>query len=306
MLNRRDFLKSGAVAAVVGGIALKMPGVLAGDGDEGAKSESEVVVVRKGSPVAMFRKGIAHLGGMAAFVKPGQKVLVKPNIGWDNPPEMAANTNPELVGEIVRQCLEAGAKQVDVFDHTCNEEKACYRSSGIYDAVVANGGSMHSGADVNDYIERECAEAGSLKKAQLHRLLLEADVVINVPILKNHGGAKMTACMKNYMGVVWDRQTMHRNNLPQSIADSVMYRKPDLNILDAYRIMVSNGPRGLGAGDVRDLGYLLLSTDIVAIDLYGTKLLKYSEDSVPYIKIAADAGLGNNDEKHIKVTRMDA
>ncbi len=303
-MDRREFLKASAMTAAFAAVASKLPAQVASQPVE-KKGVPDVVAVRNGEPVEMFRKGIEALGGMSAFVKPGQTVVVKPNIGWDRTPDLAANTNPELVAEIVRQCLAAGAAKVEVFDRTCHEWRGCYKTSGIKEAVENAGGVMLPGNDDSYYVERECPQAVKMKTAKIHKAIIDADVFINVPILKNHGGAKMTAIMKNFMGLVQDRQYMHKNNLPQCIADSVLYRKPDLNILDAYRMMVSNGPQGVGLNDVQTPKYLLLSKDMVALDAMGAKLLKYELDQVPYIAIADKMGIGVSNTDKLNVLRLE-
>lgn len=297
-MKRREFLQAGAALAV------SAPAVAVTE--QLVAPKSQVAVVRNGSPEEMFRKGVAALGGITAFVKPGQKVVVKPNIGWDRAPEFAANTNPDLVGEIVRQCVAAGAAQVVVFDHTCNAWAKCYKNSGIAAAVEAAGGCMAEAHDKAAYREVSRPAAGSMKTALIHKDILEADVFINVPILKNHGGAKMTAALKNFMGLVWDRQYMHRHNLAQCIADAALYRKPDLNVVDAYRTMQTNGPLGVGLGDVRNPRYQILSRDIVAADTLAAKLLRFPLDTVPYVALAEKHGLGTADEARMDVLRLEA
>lgn len=297
-MKRREFLQAGAALAV------SAPAAAVAAKAEAPKSV--VAVVRNGSPEAMFRKGIEALGGITAFVKPGQKVVVKPNIAWDRAPEFAANTNPDLVAEIVRQCVAAGAAQVTVFDHTCNAWAKCYKHSGIAAAVEAAGGKMAEAHDKASYRELARPAAGSMRTALVHEAIVAADVVINVPILKNHGGAKMTAALKNLMGLVWDRQYMHRHNLAQCIADAALYRKPDLNVIDAYRTMQTNGPLGVGLGDVRNPRYQILSRDIVAADALAAKLLRFPLDAVPYVALAEKHGLGTTNEARMDVRRIDA
>jgi len=309
-MDRREFLKASAMTAAFAAVASKLPAQVA---DQAAEAENKndgaptVAVVRNGEPVAMFRKGIEALGGMTAFVKPGQSVVVKPNIGWDRTPELAANTNPDLVGEIVKQCLAAGASKVEVFDHTCNDWRRCYENSGIKKAVEDAGGVMLPGNDNSWYVDRENTEAAvMLKTARIHKTLLDADVVINVPVLKHHGGAQMTAILKNWMGVVWDRQWMHRNNMPQCIADSYLFRQADLNILDAYRMMTRNGPQGRGLDDVETPKYLVISKDPVVVDAMGVKLLRFDMNRVPYIAMAEKLGLGVADEAKHNIVRLEA
>lgn len=301
-MKRRTFLMSGAALAV----AAPTAPLSAAEPPAATGAKSKVVAVRGGEPEALFRKGIAELGGIATFVRPGQKVVVKPNIGWDRAPEYGANTNPLLIAEIVRQCIAAGASQVEVFDHTCNNWERCYRNSGIAEAVTQAGGKMVEAHDRKSYREVSRPAAGSMKTALIHRAILDADVFINVPILKHHGGAKVTAALKNFMGLVWDRQYMHAHNLDQCIADAALYRKPDLNIIDAYRIMPTNGPRGVTLNDVRTVKYQILSTDIVAADVLACKLLRTKPEDVRYVALAAKHGLGTDDESRIDVVRLEA
>lgn len=301
-MKRRTFLMSGAALAV----AAPTAPLSAAEPPAATGAKSKVVAVRGGEPEALFRKGIAELGGIATFVRPGQKVVVKPNIGWDRAPEYGANTNPLLIAEIVRQCIAAGASQVEVFDHTCNNWERCYRNSGIAEAVTQAGGKMVEAHDRKSYREVSRPAAGSMKTALIHRAILDADVFISVPILKHHGGAKVTAALKNFMGLVWDRQYMHAHNLDQCIADAALYRKPDLNIIDAYRIMPTNGPRGVTLNDVRTVKYQILSTDIVAADVLACKLLRTKPEDVRYVALAAKHGLGTDDESRIDVVRLEA
>ena len=178
-MKRRTFLMSGAALAV----AAPTAPLSAAEPPAATGAKSKVVAVRGGEPEALFRKGIAELGGIATFVRPGQKVVVKPNIGWDRAPEYGANTNPLLIAEIVRQCIAAGASQVEVFDHTCNNWERCYRNSGIAEAVAQAGGKMVEAHDRESYREVSRPAAGSMKTALIHRAILDADVFINVPIL---------------------------------------------------------------------------------------------------------------------------
>jgi uncharacterized protein (DUF362 family) len=232
----------------------------------------DLVAVLGGDPVSMFRKAIAELGGMGKFIKKGQKVCVKPNIGWDRTPELAANTNPELVGEIIRQCLAAGAKEVVVFDHTCDEWRKCYTNSGIQEAVENAGGKIMPAHEESYYREVDLPNGVNLKSAKIHQAILDSDVWINVPVLKMHGGAKMSISLKNLMGIVWDRRFFHSHNLQQCIADcNTLSKKPVLNIVDAYRVIKANGPQGRTESDVALAKGLFISPDSVAVDTAAIK-----------------------------------
>ncbi|MDR2337140.1 MAG: DUF362 domain-containing protein [Deltaproteobacteria bacterium] len=307
-MNRRQFLKSMAVAVAGTAITSKLK-VTAAESlvQDGISAElPDLVAVRNGEPIAMFRKGIEALGGMQSFVKPEQKVIIKPNISFDSAPERAANTNPELVGEVVRQALAAGAKEVLVFDHTLSDWKTTYKVSGTQEAVEQAGGKMILADEKKFYINQKNVKALKLQETDVFKPLLEADVFINLPILKHHGGAKMSCAIKNLMGNVWDRRIMHRSDLNQCIAEMLFYTKPTLNIIDAYRIMIANGPRGVSTDDVRLTKYMIISTDIVAADVAATKIIGYELDEVPYIKIAENLGFGKSDITKLNIARLEA
>jgi uncharacterized protein (DUF362 family) len=253
----------------------------------------------------MFDKAMEALGGMSAYVKKGQTVLVKPNIGWDVVPERAGNTNPKLVKRVIQQCLQAGAKQVYVFDNTCDKWDLCYANSGIEQAVKDAGGTLVPGNTENYYQEVQIPEGKKLKSAKVHELVLESDVFINMPVLKSHSGAKLTICMKNLMGIVWDRGYWHRNDLNQCIADYSTYaKKPTLNIVDAYRVMMKNGPRGVSEADVSLMKSLIISPDMVAADAAATKVFGISPEDVPYIGIADSMGVGSMNLDNLNIHRI--
>ena len=263
-----------------------------------------LVAVRMGTRIAMLDAALEALGGIGAFVKPGQSVVIKPNCAWDKGPELSANTHPDLVGHMVKLCLAAGASRVVAFDHSCDAWQRVYRVSGIQEAVEKNGGQMLSGADESLYREHANPQARNLKSAKVHQAILDSDVYINMPVLKHHGGARMTACMKNAMGLVWDRGFFHSHDLHQCIADSVLLRKPDLNILDAYAPMLRNGPKGKDENDLINTRALLAGTDIVAIDAAASKLLGNADGDVRHIDLAAEMGLGFKDLSKVVIKRI--
>lgn len=239
-MDRRNFLKAVALTGTAFAIKdAKAMTTMVQNFDPKATNtiatNYDLVAVMGGEPVAMFRKAIAEMGGMGKFIKKGDKVVVKPNIGWDKTPEMAANTNPQLVGEIVSQCIKAGAKEVVIFDHTCDDWTKCYKNSGI-EAAAKTAGAKVVPAHLSTYYKDVLLPRGVvLKSAKIHEAIVNCDKWINVPILKNHGGAQMTISMKNYMGIVWDRGVFHKNDLQQCIADICTYdKRPVLNVVDAY------------------------------------------------------------------------
>jgi uncharacterized protein (DUF362 family) len=305
-MKRRDFIRKSVGFGVVSGAALSM-----GKFDEiyaaenrGMELPYDMVAIKGGEAAAMFDKGIASLGGMKQFVKPNQTVVIKPNIGWDSAPERAANTNPELIARIVEQCKMAGAKSVYVFDNTCAEASRCYKMSGIEDAVKKAGGTMVSGKSASYYHDVTLPKSVRLKTAKVHELILESDVFINVPILKNHGGSTLSVAMKNMMGVVWDREYWHSNDLHQCIADFAAYRRPDLNVVDAYRVMKRNGPRGVSVADVSLMKYQMIGKDIVAIDTATAKVFGIDPALVKHIALAEKLGAGSSNIDAMKINRI--
>jgi len=302
-MDRRDFVRRMVGVSMAAGMAplLGTPVPLLGREDE---PPIDLVAIRGGEPDMMFDRGIEALGGLQVFVGRGSTVVVKPNIGWDVPPERAGNSNPRLVARIVERCFDAGASKVYVFDHTCDDWKRCYRRSGIEEAASRAGATVVSGDSKSYYHEVDVPGGRSLRSAMEHELVLESDVLINVPILKSHGGARLTIAMKNLMGVVWDRGFWHSNDLHQCIADFAAYRKPTLNVVDAYYVMKRNGPRGVSEGDVATLKAQLISTDIVAVDTAATKLFGMEPSAVRYIPLAADRGVGRMDLEKLQIKRI--
>ena len=304
-MQRRRFLAALGVGAWTGaGLALGGYGRRSYAG-ESLAGTPDLVAIRNGEPEALFDHGIEALGGMGRFVKKGQKVVVKPNIGWNVPPERAANTNPRLVRRIVEHCLQAGAKEVYVFDHTCDAWRDSYRASGIEQAVKDAGGKLAPG-NSESYFQTVAIPGGHrLRRTQEHELVLGADVFINVPVLKSHGGARLSVAMKNLMGVVWDRGEWHSNDLHQCIADFATYRKPDLNVVDAWNVMLRHGPRGVSTADVVNMRSQLLSTDLVTADAAAARLfgLKQPEE-VGYIRIAGEMGAGRMDLENLAIRRI--
>jgi uncharacterized protein (DUF362 family) len=304
-MERRDFIRKTIAASVASGTLFSMGKwntILAAGTNKALPFD--MVAIKNGNPVEMFDAGIAALGGMKSFVKPGQSVVVKPNIGWDAPPERAANTNPELVGRIVKHCLDAGASKVMVFDNPCDEWTRCYKNSGIEKAVKDNGGQIVSGKTESQFRPVEIPMGKSLKKAEVHELILDSDVFINVPVLKNHGGATMSLAMKNLMGVVWDRGIYHATDLQQCIADFATFCKPDLNVIDGFRVMKRNGPQGVSVDDVTTMKYQLIGKDIVAIDTAATKIFDIETERVRHITIAEEMGIGTTNLDSLNIKRI--
>ena len=314
MNSRRDFIKTGLALGATFTLASRK-GLLAAEAATGsaptpvptpatATPKPVLVAVRDGSRTAMLDQALAALGGIEMFVKKGQTVLVKPNIGWDASPERGANTHPELVGHLVKLCLNAGAKSVSIFDNPCDQWQRTYENSGIEKAARDAGAIIVNGKDESLYREVEIPNGIKLKRAHVHGLVLDSDVFINVPVLKHHSGSLMTAGMKNLMGVIWDRGAYHRTDLHQTIADFLTFKQPALNILDAYHPMVRNGPRGISVGDLVEMRTLLASADIVALDAAAAKMLGHQPADVRHVKIGDQMKLGTMNLDQVEIRRF--
>jgi uncharacterized protein (DUF362 family) len=304
-MDRRDFLKNmiGSSIAVGSSLALgDYSSLLAATGNP--LTPYDLVAVKGGEPEQMFDKAMSSLGGMQTFVPKGSKVLVKPNIGWDVTPDRGGNTHPKLVARIIEHCQQAGAKQVSVFDHTCDNWTRCYKNSGIERAVKDAGGIIAPGNNEGYYQKVMVPQGKRLTEVKVHELVLDADVVINAPVLKHHSSTMVTIGMKNLMGVVWDRWYWHRNDLHQCIADYLSYNKPTLTVVDAYNVMKQNGPRGVSVDDVVTMKSLIVSTDPVAADAAAAMIFGAQPSDIRHIQLAADMNLGIMNVKELSINRI--
>lgn len=302
-MKRRDFLIKGTVLGVAGTLIPNFGGLNA-IGLPAEEEPFDLAAVRGGDVAEMFDKAMEALGGMNSFVKSGQKVLVKPNIAWDAPPERAATTNPELVAHIIKRCLDAGASEVVLFDHTCDQWERCYRNSRIEEFARKAGASVLPANNESFYREVAVPGGKRLKTVKIHRELDDVDVFINVPILKNHNSTTVTLSMKNLMGVVWDRRFYHANDLSQCIADFLTFRKPDLNVIDGYRMLTQNGPRGVSVSDVADLRTLIAGRDAVAVDAAATLMFGSQPQDIHHIRIAHEMGTGTMELDNLAIKRI--
>ncbi|MDR0688130.1 MAG: DUF362 domain-containing protein [Prevotellaceae bacterium] len=306
-MDRKQFLRTLALAGAA--ITVKSKGGMDLMAQSQGKKPVDLVAVMGGEPEEMFRQAIEELGGISKFIKKGWKVTVKPNIGWDKAPELAGNTNPKLVAEIVRQCFQAGAKEVTVFDHTCDDWIKCYRNSGIEAAIKAAGGKMAPANEESYYRKVQLPLGKKLTSTKVHEAILDCDAWINVPVLKHHGGANLSISMKNYMGIIWDRRIFHRTDMQQCIADvCTMEKKPVLNVVDAYRTMKTNGPQGRTTADVVDTKGLFISKDIVAVDTAAAKFFGQIRDmpleNVGHLAKGQMLGLGTMELDKLNIKRI--
>lgn len=267
-------------------------------------SKPLLVAVKGGSYEERVDKALEALGGINRWVTKGSRVVIKPNIGWNVPPEGAANTNPRVVKRLVEHCVGAGAKEVLVFDHTCDSWQAAYKNSGIEEAVKSSGGKMVPGNSESLYENKKVPKASTLREVKVHGEYLNADVVINVPILKHHSGAGMTCALKNLMGVVWDRGFYHIHGLDTCIAEFLLVKVPTVTIVDAGLIMKTGGPRGNPMSKFEKHDMIIASSDPVACDVAAAITLGKRPEELGYIRKAANLGIGTDSLDKVELRRI--
>lgn len=295
-MERREFLKAAAGIGISATAFSSVP-------LRARVGKPDLVVVKEGEPASLLAEAMKLLGGMEQFISKGDEVVIKPNISWDRIPEQAATTNPDLVAAVVKACLNAGAKKVKIFDHTLNEPKRCYKRSGIEKAAE------EAGADVFHVYERKFKrtrfpEGVLIKSWELYEDVLEADKVINMPIAKHHSIGGVSLGMKNLMGFLGGNRGRFHRDFHEKIVDLNTRIRPDLTILDAYRMLLRNGPSGGNLADVALTKTLIVGRDPIAVDAYGVTLFKQVPESKPFLTIGNQRGLGEINLEKIKIQTL--
>lgn len=305
-MNRRQFLKSFVLtfAAVASGCAAtetvqerRKPAEPSGD-------QTYLAVARGEDAAEITRRAVAALGGIERFVRSGDQVIIKPNICVNyHSYEYAATTNPTVVATLVELCLGAGAKRVRVMDTPFGgTPESAYAVSGIGPAVQAAGGEMEVMSSVK-FVKTAIPQGRAIAEWEVYQDILNADVLINVPIAKHHSLARLSLGGKNLLGVVNKPNQFHRN-LGQRVADLYSLVRPALTVVDAVRIMIAHGPTGGSLNDVKLTNTVIASHDGVAADAWAATLFGLSGADVAYVKAAAEMGLGTLDLDHVKVQEV--
>ncbi len=254
----------------------------------------EMVVAQGEDPRALVRKALEGLGGIRRFIGRGDVVVVKPNIAWDRTPEQAANTNPLAVAEMVRQCLDAGAKKVIVTDVSCNEPRRCFQRSGIARAAAAEGAEI---VLPEERLFRAVNLRGDvLGEWPVLEPFIAVDKLLNFPIAKSHSLTGVSLGMKNWYGILGGARNRLHQRIHESLADLADAMRPTLTLVDAYRVLIRNGPTGGSLSDVLLKKTLVAGTDPVALDAYVAKAYwDLDAGQLRYLKLAQDRGLGKLD-----------
>ena len=315
-MDRRQFIKSTSQAAV----GLVMGGSIdwlhAAPRDQKTISSHEyldftvplspslpqIVIAQGDSPAAMVKRAIAAFGGIGRFISKGDLVVLKPNASWDRNQELGANTHPAIVGTLTELSLEAGARKVIALDNTLGEPRRCFAISGIGPAVTKAGGSIEFQDDRN--FKEVDLHGNFVRTRGVFKQVLKADKFINMPVVKQHSLSKLTASMKNLFGVVSGWRAKLHWEIHQSIVDLAQFVRPTLVVLDAFRVMVKDGPSGGRPDDLIHPHKIAVGTDPVALDAYAASFLGLKPEEIGYIRLAHEKKLGDIDYKKMRVKQI--
>jgi len=301
-MTRRKFLKMAAAGTALG---------LAGSPSFSFGKEEYDLAVISGEPVAATRKALEVLGGVSQFVKRGQRVVLKPNMSFSRTPEFATTTHPLVVATVAQACMEAGASQVLVLDHTLHRAELCLEKTGIRDACK-NISGVHVLAlqERKFFREIKIPQGKVLERVEVIKEVLDNSVLISIPVAKSHSATGVSMGMKGLMGLIWDRESFHSQyNINQAIADLGTVIKPQLTILDATRALVSGGPGG--PGEVKKTNLIIAGMDPVAVDSYGVSVVpwfgqNFKGRQVEHLLVAHQKGLGKIDIDQLKILKEKA
>jgi uncharacterized protein (DUF362 family) len=301
-ITRREFFAGAAKAGIAAAAASKLGfGWLTTPAEA---AQPVVVVAEKGEPKDLLARALKPVGGIGKYVKKGAIVALKPNGGWARAPQYAATTNPALLAAMIRACKDAGAKEVKVVEHTCDTPASLtIEQCQIKKATEDAGGRLILLTSKGQYREVSIPRGKIIKSDLVSKDLLDADVFINLPIAKVHSQTRITCGLKNLMGVNFDRQAWHDSpDLHQCIADLATVVKPQLTIVDALTVLLTNGPKG--PGRTKELNTLIVSTDPVAADAYATTLLGLKPNQIGHLVKASALGVGQYDLSKVTVKKV--
>jgi len=322
-LSRREFLtrsaKAGAVLALAGGVSAWLYDA---EGPRGFSAESaglvelqdfsmpelggRMSIVQGVDRIRSLDVALNALGGIETFIKRGDRVLVKVNAAFASPPILAATTNPELLAEVCRRCLKAGAVSVVVTDNPINDPESCFALTGLREAAQSAGARIvlpRAG-----FFRPTTVAGGSLIKdwPLLYAPFRDVTKLISIAPVKDHNRSGASMIMKNWYGLLGGRRNIFHQDIHNTIKELAMMVKPTLVILDGVTTMMTNGPTGGSLSDLKTTGTLIVSTDQVAADAVGAGLLDKSLSDLPFIQKAADAGAGTADFESLNPVRLNA
>ena len=296
-MRRRDFIKNSS-ALLAGTTMLPSAFTLANQ-----TSYPEAVWVENGEPQTLLTSALKEIGGLQRFISRGDIVVLKPNIGWDRAPQLAANTNPDLVKELVIECFKAGAKTVKVFDHTCNIKERCYRNSQI-EAMAKSAGAEVFHITKFKFVNIALKNGKILKEWPVYKDYLEADKIINVPIAKHHHLDRVSLGFKNLMGVMGGNRGSIHTDFPIRLNDINAEILPHLTIIDAYRILTKNGPQGGSTDYVKLAKTLIISDCVITADYLALGLFGHKLKEIAHIQEAVNRNLNKYNLQKLNLKKV--
>jgi uncharacterized protein (DUF362 family) len=252
-------------------------------------------IVRGEDRVATLRMALKSLGGIEAFIKKGDRVLLKVNAAFASPAMLSATTHPAIITEMTQLCLRAGAASVLVTDNPINDPASCFSLTGIADAARSAGARVL--LPRNDLFSPMTVKDAKLIRnwPVLYKPFTDITKVIGMAPLKDHHRSGASMIMKNWYGLLGGRRNIFHQDIHNIIMELAMMVKPSLVILDATTSMMTNGPTGGSLSDLKNTNTMIVSTDQVAADAFGASLLGKSLDELPFIGKAEAAGIGTAD-----------
>jgi len=321
-LSRREFLtrttRAGAVLVAAGAVGYlvhdpsgpgpaQTGGQVDGLPDFSVPAAGRKIAIARGADRARtLGLALEAIGGIGAFIRKGDRVVLKVNAAFASPPVLSATTHPLLVTELTRLCLAAGAAAVVVTDNPINDPASCFALTGIGPAARAAGAGVVLPAEG---LFREM----TLKNARLIRSwpvlvgpLATATKLIGVAPVKDHhrSGASMT--MKNWYGLLGGRRNIFHQDVHTLIAELALMVKPTFVVLDGTTTMMTNGPTGGSLADLSDTHTLIAGTDHVAVDACGADLLGKAPTDLPFIPKAEALGAGTADYRALNPVEVSA
>jgi uncharacterized protein (DUF362 family) len=265
------------------------------------KGSPDMVVARGTSAAKNVAAALERFGSLARFVGKGDRVVIKPNVAWDRNPAQAGCTDPEVVAAIVRACRDAGVTDLVVTDCPVDDPARCFVTSGIRKAAEQAGARVILPSEAKRV---EITIPGLIGSWHVLEPFVSATKLINVPVAKHHGGARVTAGMKNWIGITNEHRGLFHAGLDEAIARLAALMRPTLTIVDATRVLLHNGPRGGNLDDVRTMDTVAVSIDPVAVDRFSAELLGAKTSDVGYLRLAAQLGLGTLPTSSLNVVEL--
>jgi len=296
-MKRRKFVKT-SLAGIVAASTLNGLEIISAQ-----ESLPDAVWIENGEPEQLLQSALKEMGGLGRFISKDDVVVIKPNIGWDRAPEYAANTNPELIKALVKECYKIGAETVKIFDRTCNNKQRCYKNSKIQ-SMAEDAGADVSHMRKNKYVDIPIKDGKAVSEWAIYKDYIEADKVINVPIAKHHSLSKVSLGLKNLMGVMGGNRGSIHSGFNEKLIDIDKEILPTLTIIDAYRILTANGPQGGNLAHVKTKKTLIASPCIVTADYLALDLFGHSLDSIGHIKEAVNRGINKYDINNLNVKKV--